>query len=120
MKWSLHGLFVVAVLVVVQPASATVFNLEAFLDGLQETPPVATPGSGYATMTLNDVTNQFTLTGTFQDLVGTTTDAHVHGPAPVGTPAGVMFGITFDFGVSSGNMSFSGTISSTHTQNILD
>jgi hypothetical protein len=109
-----------AVLFIQQSAWATVWNLDAILDGLQETPPVATPGSGSATMTLDDVTNQFTLTGTFQDLIGTTNNAHVHGPAPVGTPAGVMFPITFDFGVTSGNISFNGVITSAQAADILN
>ena len=95
-------------------------NLEAYLDGLQETPPVATSGTGYATITLDDVTNQFTMTGTFQDLIGTTNNGHVHGPAPAGTPAGVMFGITFDFGVTSGNMSHNGVITAQQTADILN
>lgn len=109
-----------SIVALVQPAGATVFNLTASLDGLQETPPVATPGTGFATMTLDDLTNQFILTGTFQGLIGTTNNAHVHGPAPVGTPAGVMFGITFDFGVTSGNISFNGVITPAQTQDILN
>lgn len=101
-------------------AQAAVHNLTATLDGLQETPPVVTPGSGAATMTLDDVTNQFTLTGTFQNLIGPTSAAHVHGPAPVGAPAGVLFGILFDLGVASGNFSFNGVITPAQTQTILD
>ena len=115
-SWLVVGL---GVLAVVSPAGATVHNLTAFLDGAQETPPVPTPATGSATMTLDDVTNMFTLTGTFQDLIGTTNNAHVHGPAPVGTPAGVMFGITFDFGVTSGAISFNGVISQAHEDIIL-
>ena len=107
-------------LVMVAPANATVHNLTAFLDGLQETPPVATPGTGSATATLDDVTNMFNLSGSFNSLIGTTNNAHVHGPAPVGTPAGVMFGITFDFGVTSGNFSFNGVITPQQTADILD
>jgi hypothetical protein len=111
---------VVASLAISSSAGATVHNLTALIDGLQETPPVATPGTGTATMTLDDATNMFTLTGSFSGLIGTTNNAHVHGPAPVGTPAGVMFGITFDFGVTSGAISFNGVISDAHEQAILD
>lgn len=98
---------------------AEIHNLTAILDGLQEVPPVATPGTGMATMTLDDVTNQFTMTGSFSNLIGTTNNAHVHGPAAVGVPAGVLFGITFDFGVSSGNFSFNGVITPTQAGHIL-
>jgi hypothetical protein len=102
-----------------QPANATVHNLTAFIDGIQETPPVVTTGSGAATMTLDDVTNQFIMTGTFANLIGTTTAAHVHGPAAPGVPAGILFGITFDPGVSSGNISFNGLITPAQTSTIL-
>lgn len=109
-----------AILLLAPRAGATVHNLTASLDGLQETPPVATPGWGSATMTLDDVSNMFTLTGSFQNLIGTANNAHVHGPAAPGSPAGVLFGITFDVGVSSGSFSFNGAITPTQTQTILD
>jgi hypothetical protein len=121
MRTRIPGLMLcAAVLAMVQPASATVHNLFANLDGLQEVPPVPTPATGSAIMTLDDVTNMFTLTGTFQDLVGTSTNAHVHGPAPVGVSAGVLFGITFDLGVTSGNISFNGVITEQQKQDILN
>jgi hypothetical protein len=103
------------------PAPATLWTFDPiFLDGLQETPPVATPGTGTGMATLDDVTNQFILSGSFANLIGTTNNAHVHGPAGVGVgPAGVLFGITFDFGVTSGNYSFNGVISATDTAHLL-
>jgi hypothetical protein len=76
------------------------------LDGLQETPPVATPASGTGSLFLDDVTGNYTISGTFQDLIGTSNNAHIHGPAAVGAgPAGVIHGLTFDLGVTSGNYS---------------
>lgn len=103
-----------------QSAEAAIHNLTAQLDGLQETPPVVTPATGSATMTLDDVTLQFTMTGSFQGLIGTSSNAHVHGPADFGEgPAGVLFGISFDAGVNSGNFSFNGVISQAHADEIL-
>ncbi len=111
----------VCVSTLASPATAAIHNLTAFLDGAQETPPVATTGTGSATMTLDDVTNMFTLTGTFSDLIGTTTNAHVHGPSPLGGPGvGVQFGITYTPGVTSGSISFNGVITPAQTQMILD
>lgn len=121
MRISLIALAAGATLCVALQAQATVWTFDnIFLDGLQETPPVATPGTGTATATLDDVTNDFSISGSFSSLIGTTTDAHLHGPAPPGTPAGVMFGLTFDLGVTSGNFSFNGVISAAHVQTILD
>lgn len=106
-------------LAVASSAQGDVFNLTANLDGLQEVPVVVTTGTGFATMTLDNVTNQFTLTGSFANLIGTTSNGHVHGPAPVGVSAGVLFGITFDAGVTSGNFSFNGVITAAQTATIL-
>ena len=109
-----------AMLLMPRPASAAIRYFQASLDGAQETPPVVTPGSGSASMTLDDVTLQFDLSGTFQDMIGNSTNAHVHGPAAPGVgPAGVLFGITYTPGVTSGNISFSGVISSTNANHIL-
>lgn len=99
-------------------ASALTYDITASLDGAQETPPVATPGTGTLTGTYDSDTNILLWSGTFSDLIGTTTDAHFHGPAAVGVgPAGVReamtaaSGDTFPIGVSSG--SFSGSASAT-------
>jgi hypothetical protein len=121
MKTILALIAAVAMIFCAMPAHATLWSFDSILlDGLQETPPVATPGTGTATATLDDVTNQFDLMGTFSNLIGTTNNAHVHGPdAPPGTPAGVLFGINFDFGVTSGNFSFSGVITAAQTSEIL-
>jgi hypothetical protein len=98
-------LSVVAVLCAAMPAQATLWSFPVIsLDGLQETPPVATPGTGLASATLDDVTGAFTLSGTFSNLIGTSNNFHLHGPAPPGTPAGVIVGLPFDFGVTSGNL----------------
>lgn len=60
------------------PAAASTFSWEAFLDGPSEAPPVASPGTGYALLTWDDVAHTFTLDVEFSDLLGTTTVAHVH------------------------------------------
>jgi hypothetical protein len=70
-------------------AGATTYNLVASLDGLQETPPVATPATGSATITYDHVTNQLDWTISFSGLIGTITNAHFHGPGAPGVPAGV-------------------------------
>lgn len=86
-------------------ASAAIIEFQANIDGLQETPPVATPGFGTATMFVDDVTGGWTISGSFSGLIGTTNNAHIHGFAAVGSPAGVLRGLTFDIGVTSGNFS---------------
>jgi hypothetical protein len=99
-------LSVIAVCLAASSSSALNLEFEILLDGLQETPPVATPGSGTGSLFLDDTTGNYTISGTFQDLIGTTNNAHIHGPAAIGVgPAGVIHGLTFDFGVTSGTYS---------------
>lgn len=100
-------------------ADAALWKFNVFIDGLQEIPPVATPGSGTAEVFFDDATGVMDVNGTFQDLIGTTTDAHVHGYAPVGTPAGIVFGLTIPLGVHSGTVSGSGVIPSDRIDDVL-
>ena len=100
------------------PALATTYTVTASLDGLQETPPVATTGTGTMTGTYDDVLNDLFWSGSFTGLIGTTTDAHFHGAAAVGVgPAGVREAINaaagdmFPIGVTFG--SFSGDATTT-------
>jgi hypothetical protein len=90
---ALGAVAALAVSLVAAPAGAATIYLYANLDGLQETPPVATPATGYADITFDTVTKIMSWTISFSGLIGTTTDAHFHGPAPVGVPAGVRIGI---------------------------
>jgi hypothetical protein len=110
-----------ALLLVSSGANALSYTVTALLDGLQEVPVVVTTGTGSLTGTYDDVTNVLTWSGSFSDLIGTSTDAHFHGPAAVGVSAGVQVhmtaaggGDTFPLGVTSG--SFSGTATLTATQ----
>jgi hypothetical protein len=105
-------LLVVSLVLAAPPAFATSYTVTASLDGAQETPPVATPATGTLTGTYDDVLNDLIWSGSFTGLIGTTTDAHFHGPAAVGVgPAGVREAITvgagdiFPIGVTFGSFS---------------
>jgi len=99
-----------ALLVLTGTTRADMYQFNVTLDGLQEVPPVATPGFGAATAIFDDVTGQMSISGTFQDLIGTTTNSHLHGYAPFGTSAGVVFGLSFTPGATSGTISGAGII----------
>lgn len=71
------------------PAWSDELVFEAFLDGLQVVPPVATPGSGTFTVTLDTATNTLSnASGSYSGLVGAATNAAIQGPAPIGTNGG--------------------------------
>jgi hypothetical protein len=79
------------------------------LDGLQEDPDVTTNGTGTGIATFDPATNMLSVSVTFADLTGTTTDSHIHccfndGANPPVPNAGVALGFTpgFPLGVTSG------------------
>lgn len=78
MKPMLAILMPVAVLLTVPVANATILTYEANLSGLNENPPVASPGTGEVTVKYDDLAQTLWIEAVFSDLVGTTTAAHIH------------------------------------------
>ena|SRR5258705_1872574 len=93
-------------------ASAATLTFEANLDGLQEVPPNASPAFGFAQLTLDDVSGFVTITtGTYQDLLGGATGAHIHGLSGPGVSSGIILPLTVDTpGATTGTFSGSGTL----------
>lgn len=81
-------------------SQAATYSLFASLDGSQEVPPNASPGTGTGYMTYDDVSNQLSWNITFSDLTAGTTAAHFHGPAAPGVNASPV--ITIPLGASLG------------------
>ena len=73
--------------------STTTTSCAAELDGSQEVPPVETDGSGSATMEFDPSNNELTWSIEFSELSGPVSAAHFHGPAAIGTNAGVQVNI---------------------------
>lgn len=65
----------------------------ASLDGAQEVPPVATAGTGSATVVLNDAEDMALVSLSFSNLTSPQGDAHIHGPAAPGVDGPVVFGL---------------------------
>ena len=104
--------FMIAILATAQNSPATTFHYIANLDGPSESPPNASPGTGFAKVDYNDVYHTLNVYDfIFSDLLGTVTALHIHAPtavAGIGT-AGVST-ITptftgFPLGVTSGSYS---------------
>ena len=103
------------------PTQATVWHWNNIpIDGLQETPPVATPGTGLGTASLNTVTKIMMISGSYSGLTGTANNAHLHGPAPPGTPAGVIFGLSFTASTAGTFNGTSGVLPAATITNILN
>ncbi len=109
----------VGLLSLASPASADTHTYLVNLSGAEEVPPVVTAGTGQCVVQLNDVSGAVTLNGTFSGLTSNATAAHIHGPAPVGTNAGILITLT-ETGGTSGNVFGSGTLSAGNVTNLLN
>lgn len=73
-RWCVVGLLCA----VAAPASAAIIKYSADLSGAAESPPVASPGTGTAYVTVDTVLNTMMVDVTFSGLIGNTTVAHIH------------------------------------------
>ena len=64
------------------------------MTGSQEVPPTGSPGTGLSMVQLNDGADTITVNTSFSGLEAPATLAHIHGPAPVGVNAPVLFPFT--------------------------
>ena len=102
------GFAVLAVfmLCLVPNAHAVPVDFTAFLDGPSESPPNASPGTGFAEVTYDADLHTLRVEVTFSDLIGTTTAAHIHVLVPPETTGPVATTVPsfvgFPLGVTSG------------------
>lgn len=91
-------------------AGAAIVQYSANMDGASEFPPVVTPGTGFALVTIDTTLNTMRVQANFTGLIGNTTAAHIHaatavagtGTAGVATQTPSFSG--FPLGVTSGSM----------------
>ena len=118
-KTSLSMLALIAIVFAAPVGSqAATVAYSANLSGTSESPPNASPGTGFATVTVNDVTKLMAVHAEFSGLLGATTAAHIHccfftglnavvatqTPSFIGFPLGVTsgtFDATFDMNLAS-------------------
>jgi hypothetical protein len=104
-------LSILALPVVAPHATGAVFVYDAFLSGPSESPPNASPGTGFAEVDYDNLLHTLTVQVTFSGLLGTTTASHIHsatavpgtGTAGVATTTPSFSG--FPLGVTSGSYS---------------
>jgi len=74
----LGGVFCLAAVGAVAPASATVIEYRALLSGLAEATPNNSPGTGTAEVFYDDVVHSLRVVINYSGLNGTTSAAHIH------------------------------------------
>lgn len=89
-------LMLLSALFLIAEAQAVVHPLTSIIDGAQANAGAGTgsPGTGSATMTFDDVSNEFSWDISWSGLLGTETAAHFHGPAFPNQNAGVQVGVS--------------------------
>ncbi len=85
--------FLAIVFLAASPANAEIIHLGSTIDGAQETPPVATPATGSATLEYDTATRVLSWNIIYANLIGSISASHFHGPAAVGVNAGVALNI---------------------------
>jgi hypothetical protein len=108
--------FFASSVVLATTASADVHFLVASLDGAQVIPPVITAATGWAIVTVDDVTGYVHVLGGFSDLSTPIGSAHIHGP---GAPGSVLFPLV-STGANSGTLEGSATLNPVQVAGVLD
>ena len=121
MKLSATLLAAPAALLLSAPAShAAILSFDAVLTGPQESPPNTSPGSGFATVEIDELLHTMEINISFAGLEGTTTASHIHCcTAPPGTAmvaTAIPWFPGFPIGVMAGSFSsvFDLTLASTY------
>lgn len=122
-RYSGLGVLACAVMLLVQPTYAQPVHYFAFMDGPSESPPVPSPGTGLALVSIDLTAMTLHVQANFTDLVAPTTAAHIH--APTAVPLAGTVGVAtetpsftgFPLGVTSGSMDQTYDMSSASTWN---
>src|SRR6266481_3655053 len=109
-KFTVTALAVATALTLPVPAAYAIpMTFVANLTGANEVPPVASPGTGFATVVLDPAAQTLQVGATFSGLTSNDVAAHIHCCAPLGTNAGVATTVPafpgFALGVTSGTYS---------------
>lgn len=103
-------------------AMGATFVYECNLSGLQESPPNASPGTGFGRVTMDTTAVTMRVEATFSGLTGTTTASHIHARADATQPNGGVATQTptftgFPLGVTAGSYDHTFDMSLTSSYN---
>ena len=85
------ALVALAWMIVATPARAAIVQFTATLDGAQQVPPSGSAGTGSGTFVMDTVANTMSVSITYSGLGSAVILGHIHGAAPPGMNAGIIF-----------------------------
>lgn len=97
-------------------------EFDIVLNPSQEVPAANVAGfspSGTATIDVNTITGDVSVSGTYTGMTSNVVASHIHGLAPAGVSTGVIFGIT-NTGGTNGTLGGGGTLSASDLAGLLD
>ena len=97
-------------------APAQIHTFGVCFDGNQS--GTGSPGTGFATVVVNEGTNEVSVSGTYTGLNGSQTTAHIHGPAAIGGSAGIVLTLN-GTGGTTGTVTGAGVLTATEVQDLL-
>ena len=83
----------ISIIALAGPLQAATLVFNGVLQGSQEVPSTPSAGTGSVSLTIDNITRVWSLTGNFSGLTGNSTNAHIHGAALPGSNAGVVVGL---------------------------
>ncbi len=87
------------------PAQTPAYRLfKSYLNGAKEVPPNASTAGGFGRVSLNAAEDQITVSVYYNRLSSGTISGHIHGPAPAGTNAGIIFDLMPTTGQTTGSV----------------
>lgn len=89
-----------ATMVLASAASAEFIMVMVELSGLNEVPANPSPATGWAMVHIETDTGMVDISGAYDGMTGSVSAAHLHGLAPAGSNAPVLFGLTTTGGTS--------------------
>ena len=92
------------------PPTPAPITFTTTLSSANEVPAVAVASSGSAAISSTLDGNKLTVSGTFKNLSGAATLAHIHGPGDAKTAAPVLFALTFTNDATGGSGTLSGSV----------
>jgi hypothetical protein len=100
-------------------ASADIVTFRYTMEGAQEVPPVTTTATGHGVARVDTVTRFVECHAYFENLVGTSNNAHLHGLSARGVNSSPMIQFTFTIG-TSGTAQGTGTLTAAQVTGILN
>lgn len=108
-----------SLLLLVAVAHSQIRYLKANLQGSQEVPANASTGSGVSIIKYNMTTHLLELVGDYQGLTTAATASHIHGSAPVGVNAPVLFDLV-NTGGTTGTLKGTATLSAQQESDLMN